>query len=120
MDNIKEKKEQNANNTRRLCNYDYFVLICTAFNTDADKTKSFVVCNLLCVQAIRNNINKFVIELFLDTRACVHTPTYRFSLIKVNNGNFIVIGSRLRSYKLKAKDILGLLLSCKTEFNVIF
>lgn len=38
MDNIKEKKEQNANNTRRSSNYNYSVLICTAFNTDADKT----------------------------------------------------------------------------------
>lgn len=38
MDNIKEKKEQNANNTRRLCNYNYSVLICTACSTDADKT----------------------------------------------------------------------------------
>ena len=80
MDNIKEKKERNANNTRRLCNYNYSVLICIAFDTDVDKTKSIVVCNLLCVQTIRNNINNFVIELFLDTRACVHTLHTNFHL----------------------------------------
>lgn len=57
-----------------------------------------MVCNLLCVQAIRNNIDKFVIELFLDTRAYTQIFTYK------SERKFYRDFSRLRSYKLKAKD----------------